>query len=72
MRKPCANIASFGLLGPCLLQNLVDKLGIVLVLLSIAERLADFLVVDELLRVQGFGVVLYHNKLLPFFGADCS
>ena len=47
-----------------LLQDLVDQLHVVLVRLGVLQRGADLLVVDELLRPQGFGIVLSHVLIL--------
>ena len=52
--------AGGGLLWTGLLQNAVDQLDVVLVLLGVFQRFKDFLMVDKLLCMEGFGIVLSH------------
>ncbi len=50
--------------GARLLQDLVDQLNVVLVRLGVCQRLADLRVVDELLGLEGFGIVDCHSAFL--------
>ena len=48
----------------CFFKNAVDKLGVMLVLFGIYQRFFDFLVVDEFLCFQRFGIVIIHIYFL--------
>ena len=55
--KPRADVAGIRLLRTRLVQNGVDELHVALVGLGVCESLADLAVMDEFLRLEGFGIV---------------
>ena len=63
-----ADAAGLGLLWAGLFKDLVDQLHIVLVCLGIGERFADLLIIDELFRLQGLGIINSHGTVSFLWG----